>query len=155
MKLDGAGIITGFKENITLKDLKKLPIKEKIFIYKYIELLNKISLVKTYDKFYFIDDLVTGVMLIEDLTNNLFDGNFHKDILEEAKLAMKMLELKFKKYKNEGISTEERDQYKKEIKEYISKTEEDRKEKFKLEKNKMRKSKVVVLSDWIKLKESE
>lgn len=147
MKLDGAGIITGFKENITLKDLKKLPIKEKIFIYKYIELLNKISLVNTYDKFYFIDDLVTGVMLIEDLTNNLFDGDFHKDILEEAKLAMKMLELKFKKYKNEGISTEERDQYKKEIKEYISKTEEDRKEKFKLEKNKMRKSKVVVLSD--------
>lgn len=155
MKIDGANIITGFKEDITLKDMKNLPIKEKIFIYKYIALINKISLVNSNDKFFFIDDLISGVSIIQDLISNIFNKEIHKDILEEAKSYMKMLELKFDKYEKDGITDEERDQYKKEIQDYIIKSEIERKENIKEEKKKMRNSKVVLFKDWIKLKESE
>lgn len=155
MKIDGANIITGFKEDITLKDMKNLPIKEKIFIYKYIALINKISLVNSNDKFFFIDDLISGISIIQDLISNIFNKEIHKDILEEAKSYMKMLELKFDKYEKDGITDEERDQYKKEIQDYIIKSEIERKENIKEEKKKMRNSKVVLFKDWIKLKESE
>ena len=155
MKIDGANIITGFKEDITLKDMKNLPIKEKIFIYKYIALINKISLVNSNDKFFFIDDLISGISIIQDLISNIFNKEIHKDILEEAKSYMKMLELKFDKYEKDGITDEERDQYKKEIQDYIIKSEIERKVNIKEEKKKMRNSKVVLFKDWIKLKESE
>lgn len=134
MKIDGANIITGFKEDITLKDMKNLPIKEKIFIYKYIALINKISLVNSNDKFFFIDDLISGISIIQDLISNIFNKEIHKDILEEAKSYMKMLELKFDKYEKDGITDEERDQYKKEIQDYIIKSEIERKENIKEEK---------------------